>query len=58
MGSNWARGLENQNQPRIEELHKTHVLKADTKRRRLEWLGHMIRMDQTREAKEFIKLSN
>jgi hypothetical protein len=58
MGSNWAGALENQNQPRIEELHKTHVLMADIERRRLEWLGHMIRIDQTREAKEFIKLSN
>jgi hypothetical protein len=47
MNSNWARGMENQNQPRNEELHRTHVLMADIERRRLEWLGHMITMYQT-----------
>jgi hypothetical protein len=35
----------------LRELHKSPDLVADIKRRKLKWLEHVIRMDQTRETK-------
>jgi hypothetical protein len=39
------------NDQELRELHKTPDVVVVTKRRRLEWLGHVIRMVQRRVAK-------
>jgi hypothetical protein len=40
-----------ESEPRVDGLYKTRHLVTDVKRIRLEWLGHVIRMNHTREAK-------
>jgi hypothetical protein len=39
-----------ESEPRVNGLYKTHHLVTDIKRIRLEWLGHVIRMNHTKEA--------
>jgi hypothetical protein len=39
------------------ELSETRDLAADVKRTTGEWLGHVIKNDQTKMAKEFFKIS-
>jgi hypothetical protein len=41
-----------------QELRNYKKPMVDIERRGLEWLGHMIRMAQTRDATECIKLRN
>jgi hypothetical protein len=39
----------------LGELHKTNDLEEHNKRNTLEWVGHVIRLDQTRVAKIFFR---
>jgi hypothetical protein len=39
------------------ELYKTPFLMVGTKRKSLEWLGHVLRMDESRLAKRILKVS-
>jgi hypothetical protein len=47
-----ARNMENKNTQKLWELYKNLKIAADIKNKRLEWIGHAVRMDQGRRVKK------
>jgi hypothetical protein len=50
-----ARNMEDKNDQELRELYKDLDIVADNKRKRLEWTGHVVKMDHGRAVKKIFE---
>jgi hypothetical protein len=52
-----ARNMRKKINEELRELYKDLDIVADIKKKRLEWTGHVVRMDQGRTVKKILKVN-